>query len=221
MRVMQQVYLLPHRWTVICLCVVVSATVICAQNTGSAQNLLRPPTVRTASVVFKDVDAGSSNVSATVAPVALRFDEFFIVSGGELQLSTKLKNLNRRRIIISGFMAQLENAPMGAFYLCPRPVFADEQAGGTGDIPLESVRVTVRSARGRTVAFVPGALSITGILEVENKEEADGHRTIARLTLDAAPEALTLKTNKLTATPAPSIRRHQHHHQLQKTRSRH
>jgi len=126
----------------------------------------------------------NQNYATPVAP--LEFIEFFAPSNAELKLSPKLLALNGKRVRLVGFMAQMEDAPLGAFYLCPRPVFCDESGGGTADLPAESVRVVVRSAKGKAIPFTPRALEVTGLLEVGNRVEDDGQMSAIRLILDGA-----------------------------------
>lgn len=179
-----------------CLCVLVLASV------GSARTLLGsvtseiPMPIRqpNAKRMHAQNQAQSLLPTSFQNPVPLAFNEFFVFESDELRLSAKLKNLHLKRVVITGFMAQMEDAPEGAFYLCARPVFADEQGAGTGDIPLASVRVSVRSARHLPVAFVPGALRVTGILDVGMKDEPDGQRTMVRLTLDGPEPAAVSPT---------------------------
>src|ERR1700687_3912809 len=79
----------------------------------------------------------------------LSFKEFFESSDGGLQPSSTLLRLNGKRVRLVGFMAQMETPPLGAFYLCPRPISCDEEGGGTADLPAENVLVIVRSQSGR------------------------------------------------------------------------
>src|SRR5262245_46365756 len=76
----------------------------------------------------------------------IEFRELFEAGGRELKPSAKLLSLDGTRVRLVGFMAHLEEAPEGAFYLCARPVYGDESGGGTAELPVESVRVIVRSA---------------------------------------------------------------------------
>lgn len=117
-------------------------------------------------------------------PVSLAFGEFFDPNPSELKPSAKLLSLHGRRVRLIGFMARLEAAPRGAFYLCPTPVQGDESGGGTADLPVSAVRVIVRSARDRPVPFVPGRLEVTGTLEVGSQAEPDGTVSSLRLRLD-------------------------------------
>ncbi|HZS06376.1 MAG TPA: hypothetical protein VFD58_16170 [Blastocatellia bacterium] len=125
----------------------------------------------------------------STAPVTrLEFSEFFEPATSELKPSVKLLSLDGKRARLTGFMAQMEDPPEGAFYLCPRPVACDESGGGSGDLPVESVRVIVRSAKGRRIDFIPRAIEVTGILRVgrQNDDPGDvsGHVSLIRLILD-------------------------------------
>src|SRR5262249_173925 len=104
----------------------------------------------------------------------IEFREFFEAGEQELKPSPKLVRLNGERGRLVGFMAHVEEMPEGAFYLCPHPVYGDESGGGTADLPVETVRVIVRSAKGKKIPFIGRAIEVTGILEVGNRAEDDG-----------------------------------------------
>ncbi len=126
----------------------------------------------------------------TAAPTTgtLRFDELLVLKpGGALESTDKLKALVGKRVTIVGFMAQMERAPLGAFYLVPRPLTADESGAGSADLPPEAIRVVVRSAKGKALGFIPRALSVTGVLELGARDEADGLPSFIRIVLDAPP----------------------------------
>lgn len=127
---------------------------------------------------------GNSNDEAT----SIEFREFFESNAIELKPSAKLLSLNGRRARLVGFIAQMERPPLGAFYLCPRPVYADESGGGTADLPVGSVRVIVRSAKGKKIPFIARQVEVIGILEVGAKTEDDGTVSSVRLILDAPQE---------------------------------
>ncbi|MEI4908389.1 hypothetical protein Q8G40_30370, partial [Klebsiella pneumoniae] len=77
--------------------------------------------------------------------------QYFEADASELKPWAKLLGLNGHRARLVGFMAQMEQSPSGAFYLCPIPVYADESGGGTGDLPVGRVRVIVRSAKAKKI----------------------------------------------------------------------
>jgi hypothetical protein len=83
-----------------------------------------------------------------------------------------------------GFMAHLEQPPQGVFYLCARPIEVDEAGGGTADLPVDAVRVVVRSAAGRSVAPIGRAVEVTGKLDIGARVESDGSVSHIRLLLE-------------------------------------
>ena len=134
------------------------------------------------------------------APVPLAFNEFFEPGAGELKPTAKLLALNGRRVRLAGFMARMETPTTGAFYLCPRPVYADESGGGNGDLPVNAVRVEALGLQGQSVAFVPHAFAVSGILEVGPHTAADGTVSALRLILDQPPAARVLRAVAPAAT---------------------
>src|SRR5262245_11872316 len=120
--------------------------------------------------------------------ISIEFREFFDSDAGKLKPSAKLLGLQGRRARLVGFMAQMEQPPSGAFYLCPMPVYADESGGGTADLPVGSVRVIVRSAKGKKIPFIARPIEVMGILEVGARAEEDGTVSSVRLILDAPQE---------------------------------
>ncbi len=139
--------------------------------------------------------AGRSDLQSEAAPAApsvpsvhlastkLEFDDL-LAPGAELRLSEKVLRLDGIRVRLTGFVAKMELPPDGGFYLAPRPVTCDEAGGGTADLPVESVLVLSRSAQGRPVPFIGGALEVTGILQTGNQADADGRVSALRILLD-------------------------------------
>lgn len=116
--------------------------------------------------------------------IDLSFKDFFESGASGLKPSRKLLGLTGKRVRIIGFMSQMEDPQVGAFYLCPRPVFADESGGGTADLPPEDVLVLAPSSHGKKISFMPGRLEIVGVLEVGRREETDGRVSFVRLVLN-------------------------------------
>ena len=139
------------------------------------------PYVRCAQHNRDSARAARSNESSVTT---LSFKEFFELGRGELKPSVRLLALNGKQVRLIGFMVQMENSPLGAFYLCEHPVFCDEEGGGTADLPPESVLILMSSYRGKTISFIPGALEVTGTLKYGRNEEPDGHISFIRLILD-------------------------------------
>jgi hypothetical protein len=133
-------------------------------------------------------------------PTSLAFRELLASAGQDLHPSDKAVALNGQRVRLVGFMAHLEIAPRGAFYLAPRPVSCDEAGGGTADLPPEAVYVVVRSAAGEEIEFTPRVLEVTGRLEVGNRAEPDGRVTHFRLVLDRPQDIPTASTTESPKT---------------------
>jgi hypothetical protein len=130
------------------------------------------------------------------------FADFFEASSQELKPSPHLLALSGQRVKLVGFMAKMEVAPKGAFYLTPRPVSCDEEGGGTADLPPEAVYVVVRSSAGQEIPHSTRALEVTGLLEVGYHLEADDRVTHIRLLLDR-PQDLLGTTPKRKRSPNP------------------
>jgi hypothetical protein len=134
------------------------------------------------------VPSPPSRRAETLSPspaVPLSFKQFFTATDRELKPSQKLLTLNGRRVRMEGFIAELEEAPKGAFYLCPHPVTCDEGGAGTGDLPPETVLVIVRSAGKHTVGAIKRPVQVTGVLEISSKPDSEGRTAPIRLYLDA------------------------------------
>ncbi|HEX7476387.1 MAG TPA: hypothetical protein VF331_01135 [Polyangiales bacterium] len=129
--------------------------------------------------------AAASGAAALATAAQLGFAEL-LAPGAGLRLSDKALSLDGKRVRMSGFMARMELPPAGGFYLVPHAVSCDEAGGGSADLPIESVLVLSRSAQGRPVSFIGGALEVTGILQTGNQADADGRVSALRLLLDAA-----------------------------------
>jgi len=108
----------------------------------------------------------------------------FLDSSADLKPSARLLALDGKRVRLVGFMAQMEMPPSGGFYLCPRPVSADESGAGIGDLPVETVFVVMKSAGGGEVPYRPGPLEVTGVLQIRNHADQDGRVTAFQITLD-------------------------------------
>jgi hypothetical protein len=122
---------------------------------------------------------------ALPAPDAkLEFRELLTL-GQKLAPSPKAESFSGRRVSLTGYMAQMELAPKGAFYLASRPVQCDEAGAGTADLPPDSVLVLARALGDKPAPFVPGPLELTGVLDVGNRTDAEGRTSGFRLILDA------------------------------------
>jgi len=137
----------------------------------------------------------SSTAIAPLPPTPVRpdltltFSDIFVPDSRPPELSPRLFSAAGTRVRMVGFMAHMEQVPAGAFYLTSRPVSCDEMGAGTGDLPIDSIRVNVVPPP-REVPFVPGPIEVTGVLELGRREEPDGSVSHIRLVL-ALPSAAT------------------------------
>lgn len=136
--------------------------------------------------------AGAAPQSAptTKEGVRISFREFLAPSTTELKPSEKLRSLHGKRVRIVGFMAEMENMPEGYFYLCSRPVLCDESGGGIGELPIDAVRVVVRSYKGKPIKFVAPPIEVTGILELGGQSEQEQDSWAVRVLADKFSEAV-------------------------------
>jgi len=125
-----------------------------------------------------------ASVGSDDEPVRLTFRDLAPASPKQ-RFSEQVLALNGRRVRLTGYMAQSEQPLEGAFFLCPVPTFLDEGGGGTGDLPPDSVRVTVPSLAGRPVPFAARPVEVTGRLDLGYRDEPDGQVSWVRLTVDA------------------------------------
>ncbi|HYX91709.1 MAG TPA: hypothetical protein VE782_09105 [Myxococcaceae bacterium] len=133
-------------------------------------------------------------------PATIAFSELFEQSG-VLTPSARVLSLQGKRVRMVGFMARMEVAPNGGFYLCPRPVLADESGAGTGDLPVESVFVVMSSARGRAVPYRQGLLEVTGRLYVGNRTDQEGRVSAFQIVLDPP-----VSRRRVSRSPSASAR---------------
>ena len=120
----------------------------------------------------------------TLSIPTIDFAELYHFGSRAPEPTAKLLGLQNQRVTVVGFMALLERPVRGGFYLAPYPSMSDESGGGRGDVPPTSVLVLPATASGKEVTFLPGALQISGILDVGNRE-SDGEIATIRLLVDA------------------------------------
>jgi len=101
-------------------------------------------------------------------PIMLRFAELLHRTERSLKPTPTLERANDKVVSIEGFMAQMEAAPVGGFWLCPTPVFQDESGAGTGDLPPTAIFVVVRGASDGPVAHLRGRLRVSGKLALSD-----------------------------------------------------
>jgi len=116
----------------------------------------------------------------------IRFDELFKPIGpGGLEYSDRLRSLEGIRVRLRGYMVAREAAPPGTFLLAPLPVQLHEtEYGLADDLPPATVLVEAPAWSGWAVPHRSGLLTVTGILQLGNREELDGRVSSIRLVLD-------------------------------------
>lgn len=148
--------------------------------------------------------------SAAVAPVRssdptpLDLGRLYAATASGARVAPEVQALRGRRVRVVGYMAKMEDAPRGAFYLTRTPVEAEEGGAGTGDLPPGALRVEVPRLAGEEVAWVPDAIEAVGTLEVGRAEDAEGRVSFLRVVVDDArrPDADPKRSVSLeTASP--------------------
>jgi len=148
------------------------------------------PTVARSQTAKPGEALAPSGREAQSSPHTLAFKDFLDSGAAELKPSAKLLALNGKRVRLIGFMVQMEIEPIGGFYLSSRPIFCDEEGGGTADLPPDSVFVIVSSYKDKKIPFMRGLLEITGTLELSRRESADGTVSFINLALEK-PQGIT------------------------------
>lgn len=124
----------------------------------------------------------------SVAPVDVRFGEFFRspVGPGGLEASPRLREVDGRRVRITGYMARDDAATSGTFILSPLPlVLGHEDDDLADDLPPSAVAVRwPASFAPPDRAWRPGLVRVTGTLCAGTSREADGRLSAIHLLLD-------------------------------------
>jgi len=125
--------------------------------------------------------------TATRKPAAtLRFGDLINEGPSGPKVSDIAHAADGQRVRMVGYMAHLELGPTDGFYLSPTPVHGDEMGGGTGDLPLASVRVHLDPVP-KALPDVDGLVAVEGRFELGPKEDQDGRVSHLRLFVDAPP----------------------------------
>lgn len=118
----------------------------------------------------------------------LRFDEFFRLPVGRTGLDPgkRLLELAGQRVRVLGYVVGEEEPTPGLFMLTARPVALAELADGPADdLPPATLYVHLAPADAdKVVSHQPGLMVVTGMLEVGNRDEANGRVSFVRLYLD-------------------------------------
>ena len=134
---------------------------------------------------------------AATPPAALDFRQVFVQTQAGPRIAPAVEALRGKRVKLVGYMVEMEDAPLGAFYLARRPSFADESGAGTGGLPPHAVRVELPHLAGQEVQFQAGPIEAVGRLEVGRAVDADGRVSWLRLVVDPP------RPRSSAATPPP------------------
>ncbi len=132
--------------------------------------------------------SSSNAAAASDASTALDFDQFYRRPVGPygLEPTETLLALDGARVRITGFMVD-EEAPLpGRFLLAPlRVALSEVEDGPADDLPPAVIFVHLegRDRQGRVV-YQKGRLTLTGLLQVGNRDEPDGRVSMVRLVPD-------------------------------------
>ena len=126
-----------------------------------------------------------------LAALELKFSDFFVSPLGPRgpQVTPLLQSAHGQKVRITGYMVVEEEAPVGRFYLSPRPLSMSEHADGdANDLPASALCVLMPPGqRSEPLGHTPGLLRLTGQLQVGRQEMEDGRVTWVRLLLDPKP----------------------------------
>lgn len=131
-------------------------------------------------------------VRAELPPLAdttdLKFRDFFALPIGPRGLvpSQRLLGLAGQRVRVVGYMARQEQPSAGMLIVAPLPVaLGDEDESFSDDLPATALYVHLADAdRDRSVPWMPGLLSFSGVLRLGAASEPDGRMSFVRLELD-------------------------------------
>jgi hypothetical protein len=168
-----------------------------------------------AATTFAQLERNVPEVEARAADaVEVSFSEFLAPAGdGGLEFTARLQSLAGKRVRLTGHMVRRLTAQRGAFVLSPIPVTIETQGVCfSGAIPPHAVHV-LASDKELPIAYRPGRIAVTGVLELGARREADGQNSTVRVRLDApattaesvvktnVPLAHTSSTAKTTTLP--------------------
>jgi hypothetical protein len=130
----------------------------------------------------------SSLACAADAVNGLSFNEFFKMPIGAygLEPTKKLLKLNHKQVRIMGYMAQEDDPTPGIFMMASQPINVGEKADGMADdLPAATlyVHMPLQDAT-KILAYRPGPWTLSGKLDIGNKEEASGRVSYVRLIMD-------------------------------------
>lgn len=107
--------------------------------------------------------------AGTPSRSTLEFSRLFRFGARAPEPTPELLALVGKRVTLVGFMVVLERPVEGGFYLASYPAVSDESGAGRGGVPPTSVLVLLEGVGKRPIAHVPGALEVSGTLELGNR----------------------------------------------------
>ena len=128
----------------------------------------------------------------------LKFNEIFNMPVGPrgMEPSNKLLALNNKLVRIVGYMAKQETPTPGLFIMTPLAVnMGDEDDKFADDMPANSIFVHVDNNEA-LVHYVPGLISLIGVLSVGNVNEVDGRISYVQIKLDPTLSGLVATENQ-------------------------
>ena len=142
-------------------------------------------------------------------PARLDLARLFVSTKEGTRVAPAVEALRGRRVRVVGFMAHMEEAPRGAFYLTRHPAEADESGAGTADLPPHAVRVESPRLAGEEIAWMPDLVEAVGTLEVGRAEDPEGRVSWLRVVLDEAlPRDATVPPSSHQVPAPPMGQRH-------------
>ena len=127
----------------------------------------------------------------------LKFSEIFNMPVGPrgMEPSAKLLALNNKQVRVVGYMAKQETPTPGLFIMTPLAVsMGDEDDKFSDDMPANSIFVHVDNSEA-LVHYVPGLISVIGVLSVGNVNEPDGRISYVQIKLDPTLSGLVATEN--------------------------
>lgn len=133
----------------------------------------------------------------------ISFRELFkSTSGGEqLEYTDRAKGLMGKPVRITGYIVRQSQPIPWAFMFSPIPQSIHEQEYGLcDDLPVTAIHVFLPKSAQPIPPRYSGPVSVTGILELGGREEADGRSSVARIRVNG-PVAI----NVVPAVPKPAV----------------
>ncbi|HEY3284503.1 MAG TPA: hypothetical protein VGN26_19710 [Armatimonadota bacterium] len=119
-------------------------------------------------------------LAGTTGPL-LPFRLFLTPGPRELRFSPRLLALSGRRVEAYGYVADLEEPPVGGLLLAPIPLKVDEEGAGTGDLPPSSLWVPIPGSPAPLSGVAAGPVRVVGRLLLTPAQDPGEHVWTLRL----------------------------------------